>query len=40
LPSRPYSLSVVDVLAVEEGTKRYEMLMKWAKKKQTRNPLV
>jgi hypothetical protein len=31
LPSRPYSLSVVDVLAIEEGTNRYEMLMKWAK---------
>jgi Family of unknown function (DUF5946) len=30
LPSRPYSLSVLDVLAVEEGTNRYKILMKWA----------
>lgn len=31
LPSRSYSLSVADVLAAEEGVKRHEMLLKWAK---------
>lgn len=30
LPSCTYSLSVVDVLAVEEGINRHEMLIKWA----------
>lgn len=31
LPTCPYSFSVQDVLLVEEGTNRNEMLMKWAK---------